>query len=177
MSPHVAVLIASALVASGARGPSESRVGDWTVNVIDGLQLASVENDAGASAGVLCSVETEDCTAFFITNGACTEGDPVPMMLNSPVGAGVITTTCRHLPTGANGGATAMNVVKEFGTVQAALESGGVVGVAIPMASGAFRVLRFSTVGATAAIRQAMTLPQGQGHEPNVGPAKDISEL
>lgn len=177
MLAHIAVLLASAVLTSSQRGETEKRVGDWTINVLQGFQMASASNDAGASVGILCSTQAESCTAFVITVSNCEEGAQVPMMLNSEVGAGAITTTCRHLPADESGDVTAMNVVTEFDRMKGALESGGTIGIAIPMASGAFRVLRFSTAGATPAIRAAMTIRSGRRQEPNTRPAKDVSEL
>jgi hypothetical protein len=79
------------------------------------------------------------------------------MMINSAVGAFAITTTCTEIK-----GSTLKNmqVITEFDRAQAALESGGDVGFVLPLASGQFRVVRFSTIGATAAIKNAMLLPQ-----------------
>ena len=81
------------------------------------------------------------------------------MMINSPVGAFPVTTTCAKFPGPEKSPPDVMNVITEYGAARAAFESGGTVGFVLPLQSGQFKVLRFSTVGATAAIADAMTLP------------------
>lgn len=49
-------------------------------------------------------------------------------------------------------------VVEEFDAMMSAFESGGEIGFAMPLASGQFRVVRFSTAGATPAIKAARQL-------------------
>lgn len=159
MSPHIAVLLTWNLLAGAT-------FGDWVVSRPNGTQIAETTNDAGAGVGVLCRTDTKSCIAFVLTTNECTDGDRIPMMLNSRVGAGGITTICRHLPTDETGTAVAINVVEDFATMKQAFESGDTIGIAMPMANGAFLVHRFSTAGATAAIEQAMTQP-----------AKDMSAL
>jgi hypothetical protein len=92
-------------------------------------------------------------------------------MLNSPAGSNAITTTCTHFPTGRADEVGTMSVVSEYGAMRTALESGGAIGVAVPMESGAFHVLRFGTAGATRAIRSATTLPRDRRAVPVAQPA------
>jgi hypothetical protein len=167
-------LIAAALAAAAATiGSAEPRraAGEWSVTRADGIQVASATNDAGATVGILCFLETERCLAFLVTGDACRDGATVPMMLNSPAGSNAITTTCRHFPTGQEGAVGMMSVVTEYGAMRTALESGGAIGVAIPMESGAFHVLRFRTAGATDAIRSATALPRDRRRTPATQPA------
>jgi len=61
---------------------------------------------------------------------------------------------------GNNGQPLVFNQV-EIGLFTTAAESGSEFAFAIPLMGGQFAVLRFSSGGATDAIRQAMTLPAG----------------
>lgn len=98
--------------------------------------------------------------AYIVTSSACTPGAKYPMMINSAVSAAAVTTECAKLQGINPSRGDTYNVFSEFGVVRSAYESGGEIGFAIPLESGAFRVLRFSTKGATQAIRGAMTLPE-----------------
>jgi hypothetical protein len=138
------------------------RIGDWVVSKYgNSMHVAETTNEAGASLGVMCFLDSQECAAFIITTNSCKDGAAVPMMLNTATGADTITTVCRHISTDKSRPPLMMNVVNEFGTMKTAFANGGLVGVAIPMANGAFHVLRFSTGGASRAIAEAMTLPPG----------------
>jgi hypothetical protein len=148
------------------------RIGNWVVSKYgNSMHVAETANEAGASLGVMCFLDSQECAAFIITTNACKDGAAVPMMLNTATGADTITTVCRHIATDKSRPPLMMNVVNEFGTMKAAFANGGLVGVAIPMANGAFHVLRFSTAGAMKAIAEAMTLPRGVDSRTEVGKA------
>jgi hypothetical protein len=128
--------------------------GDWLVHKeLTDIQIANTSSGT-AVAGVICVVSAGKCSAYLGTDTACNEGVQTPMLINSAVGASVATATCTTL------GTQKYNLFSEFGAVKDAFESGGVVGFAMPLRSGEFRVIRFNTRGATAAIRDAMTSPQ-----------------
>lgn len=143
---------------STLHGQSSTPSGDWQFSVTpDGYQVAITRNDAGAYAGIACNPITGDCRAFLALAVGCEVGIVYPMLVNSSIGASAVTSNCKadsRSPTSEK----AMDF-KEFAIMRAAFESGGDIGIAFPMEGNQFRVLRFSTRGATAAIRLAMTPP------------------
>jgi hypothetical protein len=148
----------SAMLLTGGATANPARVGKWSVQKSPSVQYAFTQNDAGAEIGIICLMESRDCLAYIITTNQCSDGAIIPMMLNTPVGANTVQTVCRHFPAD-QGKVTMMNVVTEFDVLKTAMESGGTIGFAIPMQSGAFHVLRFDTAGGTLAIKEAMKLP------------------
>jgi hypothetical protein len=127
--------------------------GDWTVHKeISDIQIANTTTGT-AVAGVICVLSAGKCSAYLGTDTPCAEGVETPMLINSATGAAVANATCTTL------GTQKYNVFAEFANVKDAFESGGLVGFAMPLRSGEFRVIRFNTRGATAAIRDAMTSP------------------
>lgn len=136
-------------------------VGSWRITKVHGIQIAANTNESGSVVGVLCIVSREDCISYVIFSAGCDEGARYPMMINSAVGAYPIKTTCRQLP-GSTDPKDKIYVIEEFGSVKAALESGGEVGFVMPLRSGRFNVARFNAVGATPAIKDVMTLPAGR---------------
>lgn len=170
MTLNAAVLVAFVLLGTGDRSVHH-RFGDWVVWKTSDMQIASTENDAGATLGIICFNDAERCRAFIITTNSCRDGSEAPMMLNSAAGSASITTTCRHFPDKGDGKITMMSVVNEYDRIRDALESGGLVGIAMPMENGAFRVLRFSTGGATLAIKDAMRLPPDHRSKSDSGTA------
>jgi hypothetical protein len=134
--------------------------GDWYVHKeVADIQIANTSSGT-AVAGVVCVVSAGKCSAYLGTDTPCAEGVETPMVINSALGASAVTATCTAL------GNQKYNIFAEFGSVKDAFESGGIVGFAMPLRSGEFRVVRFNTRGATAAIRDAMTSPHGSRDSP-----------
>jgi hypothetical protein len=126
----------------------------WSTAIVAGVQIANTSNDTGSTAGVVCNVAKDSCLAYVrLPTVDCQDKDEYPMMLNSSVGAAPLTATCTTW------GDSKYYVFDNFSITVQAFESGGEVGFAMPMAGGQFRVIRFKTIGATAAIKEARQPP------------------
>lgn len=155
------ILFLALLAFSGSVSAQISTYGDWVVTkTTPGLQIAKTST-GNAVAGIVCVVRSDNCYAYIGTDSPCKEDDRIPMLINSAVGSAMITTKCAEL------GGSRFNLIEEFDAAKSAMESGGVVGFAMPLLSGEFRVVRFSTRGATAAIREAMTRPDAASVSPS----------
>ena len=143
--------------------------GDWNViKSVLGLQIANVKSGENTT-GVVCYLDKQVCEAYVALGNSCDDGGKYPLLLNTPTGAFPLVATCRHLsPT------MKILVIEEFGQMISAFESGGEIGFATPMKNGQFKVVRFSTVGATAALKDARSLPSQVS--PNTTPATRKSE-
>ncbi|GBG15385.1 outer membrane protein assembly factor BamA [Novimethylophilus kurashikiensis] len=129
-----------------------NQIGDWVLNDgLEGVKIANVTNSDGSTAGVICN--TNSCDAYFTTssNRACDNGDKYPVLINSSVGAAAVNSVCREI------GNIKIMQLTDTNAAISAFESGGDFGIALPLASGNFRSARFSTKGATQAIRWAST--------------------
>lgn len=127
----------------------------WTTdNTIKDMQIAKVTNATGQTAGVICFIEAAGCEAYVALDATCDNGEYYPLMINSPVGAYPIRGKCTNV------GNTQVLAIQEFDNAIEAFQSGDEIGFALPMASGAFKVVRFPTAGATLAITRARTLPK-----------------
>lgn len=148
------LLVSFALLLSGsAAGQQAITYGHWVMdNSVTGFQIAKTINENAAATGVFCSLETQSCDAYITLDVGCEDGEPYPMMINSSLGAYSLTTKCMHI------GKLKFFVASEFESMIQAFESGGEIGFAMPMQNGQFKVVRFSTVGATPAIKQARSL-------------------
>ena len=130
--------------------------GDWTSDFrTPGMQFATTTGDGGAITGVACTTNSQICTAFVSTGVACEVGARVPLILNSAIGAFPVTAECVRT------GSQEVLVANEFDQMLRAYESGGEIGFAMPLESGRFRIFRFSTIGAVAAVKEARTFPAG----------------
>lgn len=122
---------------------------EWQQYAANGIQIARVGNDSGSFAGVLCDTSDDGCFAYISVVADCTEGATYPMMVNSTVGALALVGTCTTI------GKSKYFIFDEFEKVIDAFTSGAEFGFVMPMASGQFRVVRFSFIGASKAITKA----------------------
>jgi hypothetical protein len=150
------IAIALALTAAMTHAQQKKKYGTWNLNITsepdEPMQMASTVNSTGSSTGVLCVQSTESCDTFIKLDITCKHGAFYPMMINSAVGAFHLSTKCVHL------GDLQLFVAEDAAPMMSAFESGGEIGFAMPLESGQFRVVRFSTAGATPAIKAARQL-------------------
>lgn len=125
-------------------------------NTIAGVQIAKVTNSTRSTVGVICSVDVDSCDAYLAIDVTCEQEVVTPMMINSKIGAFPVTTKCTKM------GESQLLLITEFDRVIQAFQGGGDVGFAMPMESGQFKVVRFGSTGATAAIKSARQLPAKQ---------------
>ena len=152
---RVVLKLAIALLPLTVNAQGATPIGDWNVNTsLNGLHIAATSNEAGSVTGILCGIETQKCEAYIsVDSSGCEIGQVYPMMLNSSIGSFAITTKCMGI------GPARFQLANEFSAMRKAFESGGEIGFALPLKNGQFNVISFSTAGATAAIKEAMTLP------------------
>jgi hypothetical protein len=157
-----ALVVLAVLACTSALAQTQNKtyaIGAWRIDkTIEDIQMATVANESQSIAGIICLVTSKSCVSYVIFPNKCEIGGQYPMMINSAVGAFHVSGVCRRLPGG--GANDLMYVIQEFARVKAALESGGEVGFVMALESGSFRVARFNASGATAAIKDVMTLPE-----------------
>lgn len=147
------LLAASSLLLSLNCWAQDYSVGNWSViKSLPGIQIAKV-NTGDSSTGLICILATSSCYAYVAMGSTCDDGAKYPLLVNAPTGSFPSTATCRHL------GNFQIMEIDEFTAMISAFESGGEIGFVTPMANGQFKVVRFSTVGATAAIKDARSNP------------------
>jgi hypothetical protein len=130
--------------------PAE-RYGDWSATHSgDGLYFATTTNATGAVFGVMCS--DGSCISFVNPTIACEEKAKYPALINSPGGSFFTTLSCRHV------GERNLLVLEDDSNLVESMEIGGVLGIAVPMQSGEFRVSRFSLTGALKSVNRIASL-------------------
>ena len=147
------ILLAAAISIFPATANAQSTDRWKTDFSLPGTQIARVTNAGGSTAGVLCNLNTEGCEAYLALDLTCEEEVITPMMVSAKAGAFHITTRCTKV------GATKLMVINEFETVVGVFQGGGEIGFAMPLESGQFKVVRFGTNGAVAAIKAARQPP------------------
>lgn len=151
LRPLVFALCALSLSIGAAHAQREN-IGDWMVMMADdgsGDTIAGTTIDDGEKyLAVRCFAENSNCIHVLVTGASCDEGSTYPLLLNGRDGAAHIEGICS-----VNDG-TYEYLIKPFDAIRNALNGSGMVGVALPMESGAFKAVRFSLKGSTAAIKK-----------------------
>jgi hypothetical protein len=150
-----AFAVALVLAAVAVSSPAETKTfGDWTVLAADdqsGDVIAATTTETGQELfGYRCFVASGSCVYVLIPNSNCEAEADYPILLNASVGSSLVTGYCFK-----SAGSKSQMSLKPFKSMETLVKDAvGLLGFAIPMASGAFKAVRFSTNGATAAIQE-----------------------
>ena len=147
MSSKIILSVALAALLPISAIAEQKRIGDWAVSTYDGYNEAFTSNDSGSTFGFLCGTGT--CIAYIDVKARCEEGSKIPVLINSSSGSAYVTGKCVHIQD--NGQTRYVNSIEDR-EIAEAMGKGQVIGFAIPMASGQFKVVRFSLNGAESAM-------------------------
>lgn len=143
-----------AAVFVGQAAAQSARFDDWfVINADDhsGDIIAGTVTEGGNEIlGYRCFVSNGRCVYVLMAQTTCEGTNEYPMLLNSNAGSALVRGAC--LKTSKQD----QLVLQPYKPIESALREGsGMVGFAIPMASGAFLAVRFSVHGGAAAIQEA----------------------
>lgn len=142
---------ALALVSPLAVAAPAQPVGDWYYSLSGDISEAYTVSDSGAVLGLICFRSANTCSFYIRSSSTCESGQSSAILENTPSGSANLSGTCRPLTT--DSGPIYAIVLSPMKSVASSLDTDGqVIGFAEPMASGQFRVYRFSTTGASSAI-------------------------
>jgi hypothetical protein len=126
--------------------PRIASVRDWTYKDFhDGSAAGSTNNDSGSTLAVYCAAD-QQCMIFLITSTGCEENGKYTVLVNADSGAMTETAACSKL----NNPATKEQFALIFDDFQGLLNTilkDHTIGFSIPLASGMFKVTRFSLEG------------------------------
>lgn len=158
---------------ASAAPPALLAIDDWVLEVGPDYRSAYTANQSGSVLGIYCPGDPDkSCYMTLISDVTCEDGAISPLLLNSDQGAFHITAKCSGV-TGAPNNRTSVNIFIESAQISSALNNGLEVGIALPMASGKFKVMRFSAKGASSAIERARQNPAAQKTTPQAKKSKD----
>lgn len=145
---RIIVLLLLAAVSLGARAD------DWiTGDTDDGRTLyAGTVNADGMALMQACTVADGMCRWMIVVDIVCKGGDPTPtpIVLNARSEALPAQLYCLGVGGAPKPGEKQFyrHGLSEFTPIDALLRKGGIVGLALPLESGAFRVFRYDLSGA-----------------------------
>lgn len=126
-----------------------SRYGDWQVTVNAAATEASTVNQSGSILGFICVLSIDRCIYYVSAHTTCDQGGSSAVLINTDAGALVSTISCIKL------GDNYYNSIQDSPDLDTAINKSTWLGIAIPMKSGQFKVVRFSLVGAFKATYEA----------------------
>jgi hypothetical protein len=126
------------------------RFGSWRVDFGADQSDAYTSNDSGSVFGFFCYENS--CTFYLNTGSTCKENSRIPLLINADSGSNYSIGTCVVVKSG--------TTTRYFNSIQdkdivTAISSGRIIGFAIPMEGGDFKVVRFNLDGAIAASGKA----------------------
>ncbi len=150
---RVAVVLLLMLLVGGIAQAQERTFGDWYVIRSDNGDMVAVtlENGTQYELGYRCFKQLGQCAHVLVADIDCTDGHMYPVLVNSDYASLSMNALCENnTSTG-----KAELVLSEFDSIHKIMEKGNIVGFAIPMANGLFKVVRFSLRGANDAMKYA----------------------
>ena len=150
---RVAAVVLLMLFVSGIAQAQERTFGDWYVVRSDNgdMVAATLENGTQYMLGYRCFKELGRCAHVLVADIDCTDGQMYPVLVNSDYSSLSMNALCENnTSTG-----KAELVLSEFDSIHKIMEKSNIVGFAIPMADGLFKVVRFSLRGANEAMQYA----------------------
>ena len=160
-------LIMAGLLSSIAR--ADSTFGDWQAGVTDdrSMMFAYTANDSGNVFGEWCSVKSGDCTWMLGLSTSCEQESSYPVLANTDTTAAPLDIVCGGKIEDSN---LSRYQFTNFQNVDKLLKKSRRLGIALPMQSDQFRVVRFSLKGcseATATMESAVAKLSKQRQEKN----------
>jgi hypothetical protein len=163
------VLASSPLAAAP---PKSGTVKDWTfTDYADGTAGAQTTNESESSLGVYCASK-DNCLAYLATDSGCQDGSKYTVMMNANSGANALLATCKSLATPRSKQQFAL-FFEDLGAVLDTMLKDHTVGFAIPLASGQFKVVRFSLEGSNETLA---AVDSAEGAAPGAKPAVNRDE-
>jgi len=128
-----------------------TRYGDWQAELSASSTMAETftVNQSGSIFGFICSASVNRCTYYISAHTTCDPGSTSTILINTDAGALTSTITCTKF------GDNYYNAVQNTDILDKGITTSSNLGIAIPMKSGEFKVVRFSLVGANAATAAA----------------------
>lgn len=145
----VGLLLVSILMVAPASAEKQ-RVGDWILDIQTRGTEAYTENGSGSSFGLLCMGGS--CSGYVDTNTPCEVNAQLPLLINADAGSTYVVGRCVHYP---QSGRIRYVVAIQGSDIVTAISSGSVIGFALALKSGEFKVVRFSLEGAQDATSRA----------------------
>ncbi len=138
-------------------------IGDWVVSVDGGIYETYTGNESGSTLGLLC---TETNCSFYLRAGITCESEGSYLaLINSKNGASSQQLSCAPLTL--NGRTEYVILIGDIESFATTVLNSSTIGIAIPMASGQFKVSRFSLRGATKALEAVVNLRKASTSAPS----------
>lgn len=122
----------------------------------DRIAITSIDGNSKYLA-VRCFVDSGLCASVVNAGTQCEVGGSYPILVNSSLGALSLTGLCTI-----SDGRYEL-ALSPYSDLREMLDSSGMIGFAVPLASGLFSAVRFSLRGSTAAVRDAENVLRASG--------------
>lgn len=141
-------IVMAALLLSSNLAAEQRQFGDWfVVRADNGDMVAATQQDNFSKALVYrCFQALSKCAHVVIADIECEDANTYPVLVNSEHSALSMNTLCS-----VNEGRSEL-ILTEFDLIHEIIRKSDVIGIAVPMTSGHFKVVRFSLDGSNRAL-------------------------
>jgi hypothetical protein len=149
----VKVVLGAIAIFATACAFAESKIyGDWVLHTTDegDAVVAMTGSDSGTTFGLVCRKDADGCYWSISSGNTCEDNSTSVYLINTDVGSASIETICQVANSGNN-----YVMLTPFDTITDVVRKSKSIGIAIPLDSGKFRVLRFSLTGSNQAMDAA----------------------
>ena len=160
MKKCVFAVFLAALAPFSSAADAEAKFGEWFSSVNDrGIAYAATMNDSGGALMNACDPADGLCTWYVLMQTSCEQNSTYVSLVNSSQGSSAHNLTCEGALT-VGGKQLYRYIISDPDTMDKVGAMVGMVGFAVPLDSGQFRVLRFSLSGSTAAVSHMRKLAE-----------------
>lgn len=136
---------------------------NWVVDIGGVTTEAYTANDANSSFGLFCT--GDKCLFYLHQPLRCQPNQKYSVLMNSAAISTALTMQCTQV------GGNLFEILDPFAAVFKATQSGGMIGFAVALQSGAFAVTTFNLAGASDAIKRTIA-EAGRVNKPAPSPPK-----
>jgi hypothetical protein len=125
-----------------------TRYADWQADLHGSSTLAEAftVNESGSTFGFICFASINRCVYYISAHTTCDPDSKSAILINTDAGALDSTITCTKF------GDTYYSTIENSNDLSNGIATSSTLGIALPMKGGQFKVVRFSLLGANAAI-------------------------
>lgn len=126
------------------------KYGDWYVDLESTYAEAYTTNSSGSTLGMYCLKSSQECLYYLSSGDTCTVDTRTVALINADTGAAMAGLLCIQLESKRH-----INLFTNFDEIDSTLRGNKLIGLALPMKDGQFKVVRFSLNGSNQATTEA----------------------
>lgn len=128
---------------------SEVNFDDWAFNKDETSSITYTTNSSGSTLAYVCMFSSKQCIFYYSSETSCDDKQKSNILISSSIGSFSAETMCQRREKTE----PYLSIINgDYSLFLDAVTKGDIIGIAMPLENGQFRVIRFSLKGARQAI-------------------------